>query len=245
MDMQLNSGSDYNTVLEKAVFSAKDDKSLAYLTSMTKAYLKDGSVDYALQFFHDGIEKRKAAKASHSDLLLKTYEKVFGNGDLSAKQFKTKYYGLMLVKEQLNKEMAVLQQYDSILHHCNPNEIDSVFLLQVVLKEERSLLKQIAEHYSHEFQVVEEMYAKCENQTDVEHFFMHFCDDLPLHEGETELNPYTKNLAALRDLKTCFVRKTELENVVTHETRNRMYNVHKLTADKTEIQLLNSVKSFD
>jgi hypothetical protein len=57
MDLPLDSDNHYYQLLEQAVFDSSST-SPAYLTSMTKAYFKDGSVDHALKFFQDGIAKR-------------------------------------------------------------------------------------------------------------------------------------------------------------------------------------------
>lgn len=44
----------YNSVMKKAVFEdASESNSLAYVNSMTKAYLKDGNAKHALTFFEE------------------------------------------------------------------------------------------------------------------------------------------------------------------------------------------------
>ena len=52
----------YYQLLEKAVFHNNqgegESESAAYLTSMTKAFMKDGNIDHALKFFEDGFQKR-------------------------------------------------------------------------------------------------------------------------------------------------------------------------------------------
>lgn len=42
----------YNTLLSEAVYKNNQDGG-AYITSMTKAYLKDGNKEHALKFFED------------------------------------------------------------------------------------------------------------------------------------------------------------------------------------------------
>jgi hypothetical protein len=58
LDMPLKEAH-YNEVLDKAVFETKGVESAAYLASMTKAYLKDGSIEHALKFFEEGIQSRR------------------------------------------------------------------------------------------------------------------------------------------------------------------------------------------
>ena len=61
LDMPLKD-SHYNEILEQAVFESSANESAAYLVSKTKAFLKDGSVDHALKFFEEGIQKRRQQK---------------------------------------------------------------------------------------------------------------------------------------------------------------------------------------
>jgi hypothetical protein len=49
----------YNELLSKAVFVGDSESSPAYICSMTKALLKDGSTDHALKFFEEQIVNRK------------------------------------------------------------------------------------------------------------------------------------------------------------------------------------------
>jgi len=57
--------------VEKAVFgeNAREDDP-AYITSMTKAYFKDGNVSYALQFFERSIHKRREQREKQDEHLL-------------------------------------------------------------------------------------------------------------------------------------------------------------------------------
>ena len=47
----------YYQLIEGAVFQngAAESDSAAYLTSMTKAFMKDGNIDHALKFFENGF----------------------------------------------------------------------------------------------------------------------------------------------------------------------------------------------
>jgi N-acetylglutamate synthase-like GNAT family acetyltransferase len=46
----------------------------------------------------------------------------------------------MLVREKMKKEVKSVHLLDDLLQRCEPKEIDSIFLLQIILKEERALL---------------------------------------------------------------------------------------------------------
>lgn len=79
MDLPLaNSDNHYYQLLEQAVFES-DSASPAYLTSMTKAYFKDGSVDHALKFFREGVAKREEMTKKQEDMLVGMYDDTFAN----------------------------------------------------------------------------------------------------------------------------------------------------------------------
>ena len=66
-------------MLEKAVFSEHSNKaSPAYLTSMTKAYLLDGNIDFALKFFEQGIQTRRQQKSDQEEFLVKLFDSTIG-----------------------------------------------------------------------------------------------------------------------------------------------------------------------
>lgn len=45
---------------------------------MTKAYFKDGSAEYALQFFERGIQKRKEQREKTENYLVSLFDSTFG-----------------------------------------------------------------------------------------------------------------------------------------------------------------------
>lgn len=49
--LQLPADKHYYELVQSAVFDGQEEASAAYVTAMTKAHLKDGSVDHALKFF--------------------------------------------------------------------------------------------------------------------------------------------------------------------------------------------------
>jgi len=56
--------------LEEAVYSNRKDNTEAYISSMVKAYMLDGNVDYALQFFKTAFDSRKANHLQQEETLV-------------------------------------------------------------------------------------------------------------------------------------------------------------------------------
>lgn len=189
MDLPLaNSDNHYYQLLEQAVFNS-ESSSPAYLTSMTKAYFKDGSVDHALKFFHDGVSKRQEMTKKQEDTLVSMYDETFTNSSVSEEAFKEKYLSIMIAREKLKKEVKTANLIQSILQRCEPEEIEQVFALQIVLKEEKSLLNQIANINGVDYDLIYSQYDKSKN---IDSFFKDFGN---------------KNEKALNELKTVRSRK--------------------------------------
>lgn len=53
--LQIPSKEHYHELVKKAVFQGKEQATAGYVTAMTKAHLKDGSVDHALRFFEQEL----------------------------------------------------------------------------------------------------------------------------------------------------------------------------------------------
>ena len=69
----------YNELLEKAVFSDESSRqSPAYICSMTKAYLKDGSADHAIKFFQEQIKSRQDDIAQQEEHQVSLFDSTFG-----------------------------------------------------------------------------------------------------------------------------------------------------------------------
>lgn len=61
---------------------------------MTKAYLKDGSIDHGLKFFQDKVQALKEVKEKKEAFLVNLFDSVFGDQkvkDVSYEDFKKKY----------------------------------------------------------------------------------------------------------------------------------------------------------
>lgn len=87
----------YHELLEEGVFQGQGHGH-AYLTAMTKAYLKDGSVEYALKFFQEGVAQQLEQKEQQDDYLVNLFNSTFGidnsqqpSGPIDLKSFREKY----------------------------------------------------------------------------------------------------------------------------------------------------------
>jgi len=144
-------GQHYYSLLERAVFEDKDSAdSAAYLLSMTKAYLKDGNVDHALKFFEEGIQSRREIRQDQDDMLVSMFDSSFGldkqsdRETFSLQTFAARFYHLMSARQKLKREARLVQILDSILERCDSNEIEHIFSLQAVLRQERQILRGLA-----------------------------------------------------------------------------------------------------
>jgi hypothetical protein len=85
MEIPLNSSDsthNYYQLVENAVFQnntgSAEGESAAYLTSMTKAYMKDGNMDHALSFFEGGFQKRVKQRKAQEEFLVNLYDSTLG-----------------------------------------------------------------------------------------------------------------------------------------------------------------------
>lgn len=113
---QPGAGQTYHELLQQGVFQDQGHGH-AYLTAMTKAHFKDGSVDYALKFFQDGIAAQVKQKEDQEDYLVNLFNSTFGiddsqnlAGDMDLESFREKYLQLINVREKLKKETKAVHQ---------------------------------------------------------------------------------------------------------------------------------------
>lgn len=191
MDLPLGD-SNYYQLLEQAVFKDKSD-SPAYLTSMTKAYFKDGNVDHALKFFESGIHKRREMSTKQEDMLIQMYDQTFEQETMDIEKFKQKYLSIMIAREKMKKEVKSADLLQGILERCDHQEIQEIFTLQIVLKEEKALLEQVANFNNVDYDLIYSHYDKARN---LDTFFKDFGNS---------------NERALNELKTVRERKNVLQ----------------------------------
>lgn len=75
--LQIPSNSHYYELVKKAVFNDKEQPNAGYVTAMTKAYFKDGSIDHALRFFQKEVKNLKNVKSKKEDLLIALFDSVY------------------------------------------------------------------------------------------------------------------------------------------------------------------------
>ena len=79
--------------------------------------------------------------------------------------FKSKYYQAMHVREKVKKEAHALTILKDVMAKCEPSQIDSLFMLSVIMKEELALIEQIAAHNQIDSDL---LFEKYKNSDDVE-----------------------------------------------------------------------------
>lgn len=109
---------------------------------MTKAYFKDGNAEAALDFFEREIHARVERRLDQEEHLVKLFDATFGLDSQAApsvdlQTFKDKYLHTLLFREHVKKELKAVHHLQQVLHNCDEEETNNVFLLQIVLREER------------------------------------------------------------------------------------------------------------
>ena len=79
--------------------------------------------------------------------------------------FKSKYYQAMHVREKVKKEAHALTILKDVMAKCEPSQIDSLFMLSVIMKEELALIEQIAANNQIDSDL---LFEKYKNSDDVE-----------------------------------------------------------------------------
>lgn len=51
----------------------------------------------------------------------------------------------MQTREQLKKEASAVKQLENILNNCDPEEIECMFMLQAILREEKMILMKLCD----------------------------------------------------------------------------------------------------
>ena len=75
--LQMPSG-EYHELVKKAVYDSKEQQTAGYVTAMTKAHLKDGSVDHALRFFEAEIGKLRSLRTKREEFMISLFDSVYG-----------------------------------------------------------------------------------------------------------------------------------------------------------------------
>jgi hypothetical protein len=76
--LKIPSSSHYHKIIQEAVFDNQDlTQSAGYITSMTKAYFKDGSTSHAVAFFQNSIDEIRDIKSKREALLESMFDSVY------------------------------------------------------------------------------------------------------------------------------------------------------------------------
>lgn len=68
--------------------------------------------------------------------MIKLFNASFGSSkDISIDNFKKRYLTMMTVRDQTLKELVTIEKLESLLTNCDPDEIEKVFLMQIMQKE--------------------------------------------------------------------------------------------------------------
>lgn len=108
MPKQNNNSKRYESIVKETVFKNQDNLvTPSYITNMTKAYLKDGSIPHAVKFFSDSVQRLSQIKEVREDYLIKMFDQVFGKEEtqnMTLEKFKNRYAMAVQQSEQALRE---------------------------------------------------------------------------------------------------------------------------------------------
>ena len=67
----------------------------------------------------------------------------------------------MQTREQLKMEASAVKQLENILNNCDPEEIECMFMLQAILREEKMILMKLCDISKKDYHFVEDSFEKC------------------------------------------------------------------------------------
>jgi hypothetical protein len=111
---------------------------------MTKAHLKDGAVDHAIKFFENEVTKLGDIKAKREDFLLTMFDTVYGEvqGNLSKltlEEYQNLYIDMIQISTNCVKESFAVSQLSRVIKDKDFNEIETLFSLYLVQKQETAI----------------------------------------------------------------------------------------------------------
>lgn len=107
---------------------------------MTKAHLKDGSVDHALKFFESQVAKLRDIKVKREDVLVALFDSAYAevnqaDANISFDEFKSRYLDILTLSNDLVRESYAVNTMSRVLKDKNYDEIDTLFQLSLVVKQ--------------------------------------------------------------------------------------------------------------
>ena len=127
----------YYELVKQAVFENKEQSGAGYITAMTKAHFKDGSVDHALRFFESEVAKLGDVTHKREDFLIAMFDSVFGeiqieNNNMSYEEYKTRYLEMLKLSSNCIRESFAVAQMQRIIKDKDYDEIETLFQLYLV-----------------------------------------------------------------------------------------------------------------
>jgi hypothetical protein len=118
---------------------------------MTKAHLKDGSVDHALKFFESQVAKLRDIKVKREDVLVALFDSAYAevnqaDANISFDEFKNRYLDILTLSNDLLRESYAVNTMQRVLKDKQYDEIDTLFQLSLVVKQQNLILSQIPGH---------------------------------------------------------------------------------------------------
>jgi len=149
--LQLPADKHYYELVQSAVFDGQEEASAAYVTAMTKAHLKDGSVDHALKFFESQVAKIRDIKVKREDVLIALFDSAYAevnqaDANISFDEFKNRYLDILTLSNDLVRESYAVNTMSRVLKDKHYDEIDTLFQLSLVVKQQNLILSQIPAH---------------------------------------------------------------------------------------------------
>lgn len=150
--LQLPADKHYYDLIQSAVFDGKQETSAAYVTAMTKAHLKDGSIDHALKFFESEVAKLRDIKAKREDVLVALFDSAYAevnsaDANISFDEFKNRYLDILSLSNDLVRESYAVNMMSGVIKDKQYDEIDTLFQHSLVVKQENLILSKIPAHF--------------------------------------------------------------------------------------------------
>jgi|LauGreDrversion4_2_1035121.scaffolds.fasta_scaffold57892_3 hypothetical protein len=110
----------YHELIKKAVYDGQEHSGPAYITSMTKALLKDGAVDHAYKYFESEIGKLRDIQQKQEDFLLSLFDSVYGeikvaDAQLSFDEFRSRYLAMVKIGQSCVEESFAVNQLQRVI----------------------------------------------------------------------------------------------------------------------------------
>lgn len=110
----------YHELVKKAVFDGKEQETAGYVTAMTKAHFKDGSVDHAILFFESELGKLKSLRTKREDFMISLFDSVYGEvhaaeSQLTYEEYRAKYLSAVTISDSLIKESFAVDQLRRVI----------------------------------------------------------------------------------------------------------------------------------